>query len=437
MRVRSHFQPLVLGVLAGFLVFTGCARRVVPANEIVVWHWLTDREQTLQKLADDYQKQTGIHVRLELYAPSDAYSSRVRASAQTHTLPDIFGVLGESRDLASYIKSGHVLNLQEAMSADGRAWYKQFFAKALANNSFEAGNQYGVTPGIYGVPVDVMNIQMLYNKDLFKQAGLNPDRAPQTWKEWMDAWHALKAAGIPGLVSGWGETWMIDCFANNMAFNIMGEKKVLDTFRGKVSYTDPDWVSVLSLFDDLRKEKMLVPSMVTMINKTAEQTFANGKAAFAFNGSWCVNVYRGMNPSLNYSAMLPPASSTRYPMRIWGGAGSSFMVNAKSEKQQQAIDFLKWLSGAEPQAFLSQETMNLPANKSSVGKLPPHLASFGAQMDMTTHPSQWPVAEIPVVIEAFDKGIQSILIGEKTPQQVAEDVQKLKQEHLRRAAASR
>src|SRR5438552_11546331 len=35
------------------------------------------------------------------------------------------------------------------------------------------------------------------------------------------------------------------------------------------------------------------PGVVTMINKSAEQTFANGKAAFAFNGSWCVNVYRG------------------------------------------------------------------------------------------------------------------------------------------------
>lgn len=435
MRLRAIPRILAASALAA-VFFTGCAKKVAPTNEIVVWHWLTDREDSLAKLAEQYEKQTGVHVRLELYAPSDAYSSRVRASAQTNTLPDIFGVLGESRDLASYIKSGHVMNLQDAMTANNKAWYKEFFSKALANNTFEADNQYGVTPGIYGVPVDVMNIQMLYNKDLFKQAGLNPDQAPQTWKEWMEVWRKLKAAGIPGMVSGWGETWMIDCFANNMAFNIMGEKKVLDTYRGKVPYTDPDWIKVLSLFDDMRKENLLVPSMVTMINKTAEQTFANGKAAFAFNGSWCVNVYRGMNPNLNYSAMLPPRASNRYPMRIWGGAGSSFMVNAKSEKQAQAIEFLKWLSGPEPQATLSKETMNLPANKASVGQLPGQLASFGSQMDMTTHPSQWPVAEIPTVIEAFDKGIQSILIGEKTPEQVAQDVEKHKQEHLSQTRSS-
>jgi hypothetical protein len=34
--------------------------------------------------------------------------------------------------------------------------------------------------------------------------------------------------------------------------------------------------------------------------------------------------------------------------------------------------------------------------------------------------------EDPIVVEAFDKGIQSIIIGEKTPAQVAVEVQKIK-----------
>ncbi len=434
---HSGMTAFISLLFLGLAFAVGCVKSNSGGqNEVVVWHWMTDREDALQRLADEYQKTHGTRVRLELYAPSDAYSSRVRAAAQTNTLPDIFGVLGESRDLASFIKSGHILNLQDAMNEDNNSWRKAFFAKALANNIFEAGNQYDVPPGLYGVPIDVTNIQMLYNKDLFKQAGLDPEKAPETWSEFIADWHKLQTAGIPGLVSGWGETWMIDCFASNYAFNIMGEKKVLDTFRGKVSYTDPDWIKVLGLFEQIRKEDLLVPGVVTMINKTAEQTFANGKAAFAFNGSWCVNVYRGMSPNLNYSAMLPPKLSNRYPMRIWGGAGSSFMVNARSKHQKEAVDFLRWLTGPDQQAALSKETMNLPANKSSVGQLPPLLAAFGSQMDMTTHPSQWPVSELPTIIEAFDKGIQSILIGEKTPAQVAEDVEKQKREQMGRAGSA-
>jgi ABC-type glycerol-3-phosphate transport system substrate-binding protein len=133
-----------------------------------------------------------------------------------------------------------------------------------------------------------------------------------------------------------------------------------------------------------------------------------------------------MNPNLSYAPMLPPRVSDRYPMRIWGGAGSSFMVNAKSSKRDEAIKFLIWLTAEPQQTFLSKETLNLPANRKSAGDLPPLLAAFSSRMGDTTHPSQWPVAEIPSVTEAFGKGIQSILIGEKTPAEVAEDVENFK-----------
>ncbi len=425
---RRFYSRWFLPLLA-LLAVAGCrARDSTTKGQILLWHWMTDRDDALQALADRYTKETGTKIRLELYAPSDAYASKVRAAAQTNTLPDIFGVLGESRDLASFITSGRVANLASAMSANNGAWQKQFFVKALATNTFSAGNEHHVSVGVYGVPIDVTNIQMLYNKDLFKQAGLDPERAPATWNEFIKDWRQLKAAGIPGFVSGWGETWMIDCFANNYAFNVMGEKKVLDTFRGLVPYTDPDWIRVLSLFEEIRREELLVSGAVTMVNKTAEQTFANGKAAFAFNGSWCVNVYKGMNPDLHFGVLLPPRLIDHNPMRIWGGAGSSFMVNAQSPNVDASIKFLQWLTAAPQQVELAKATANLPANQTSLGDLPPTLAAFASKMDSTTHPSQWPLTENPTVTEAFDKGVQSILIGEKTPAQVAADVQKLKKQ---------
>ena len=433
MRIPKYGRSFAACILVGLGVLFGCAKKESETSkELVIWHWMTDREDTLQKLVDQYQQTTGIKIRMELYAPSDVSSSRIRASAQTGTLPDIFGVLGEPWDLASYIKAGHIADLAPALSSGGGAWRKQFSPKALANNTFVPGNQYGVPPGIYGIPIDVSNIQMLYNKDLFKQAGLDPERPPKTWEEFISDWHALKKAGIAGLVSGWGETWMINCFASNYAFNLMGEEKVLETYRGHVRYTDPDWIRVLSIFDDIRKEELLASGAVTMINKAAEQAFANGKAAFAFNGSWCVNPYHGMNPNLSYAPFLPPRISDRYPMKIWGGAGSSFMVNAKSPRQAAAIEFLEWLTAAPQQVNLSTETFNLPANRTSVGNLSPVLAAFAARMDDTTHPSQWSASELPVVLEAFGKGIQSILIGEKTPDQVAGEIDRLKHEQEKR-----
>src|SRR4030042_2908230 len=128
--------------------------------------------------------------------------------------------------------------------------------------------------------------------------------------------------------------------------------------------------------------------------------------------------------------MLPPKVSDQYPMTIWGGAGSSFMVNARSQNKELAVKFLEWLTDTDQQAYLAQVTNNLPANKNSLGQIPAILAQFVDDMEQTTHPRIWGVNEFPQVIEAFDKGIQSIIIREKTPEQVAEEVQKIKEKEL-------
>ncbi|MBZ0167204.1 MAG: extracellular solute-binding protein, partial [Candidatus Omnitrophica bacterium] len=133
----------------------------------------------------------------------------------------------------------------------------------------------------------------------------------------------------------------------------------------------------------------------------------------------------------------PPPIGTKFPMKIWGGAGSSFVVNAKTPNKAKAIAFLKWLSAEEQQAFLAKETRNLPANRKALSAIPEILSDFAKVMDNTTHPTVWKYNELPKVTEAFDKGLQSIVIGEKTPKQVAEEVQKIKEREMKKAESRR
>jgi ABC-type glycerol-3-phosphate transport system substrate-binding protein len=128
--------------------------------------------------------------------------------------------------------------------------------------------------------------------------------------------------------------------------------------------------------------------------------------------------------------MLPPKASERFPMAIWGGAGSSFMVNARSSKKEEAVEFLRWLTDVDQQAYLAEITNNLPANKNCISKTPGILESFAKNIGYVTHPNAWMVSEFSLVTEALDKGIQAIIIGEKTPQQVAADVQRIKEREI-------
>ena len=89
-----------------FLVFAlaGCAEtEKKDLNTLTVWHWMSDRDDTFQELAKRFESERHIKVKFEFYAPSESYAQRVKASVQTNTLPDIYGVLGEKRDLASFI----------------------------------------------------------------------------------------------------------------------------------------------------------------------------------------------------------------------------------------------------------------------------------------------------------------------------------------------
>ena len=437
---RLDWSLALVLLLAGVIVAggpSGCGGCSKPAAKgpgpLRVWHWMTDREEAFRELAKRYQSETGTAVRFELYAPSDVYVQKVRAAAQTDGLPEIYGVLGEMRDLASFISAGHVLPLEEAMSRDKEAWRSVFFPKALAVNAFVNGNAYGVAPGVYGVPIDVMNIQLFYNKKLLAALGLNPEAPPQTWQAFLDLGKLAKARGLIGFVSGWAELWLIDCFATDYALHEMDMKKVEATYRGKVPYTDPDWIAVFTRFAELRDSGLLAEGIVTMVNKQAEQLFANERAVFAFNGTWGVNVYGSMNPDLEYGVMMPPKLNSR-PMMTWGGAGSSFFINAKSPRVGDALAFLRWLTEEPQQRYLTEATRNIPANRRAAAGLPPPLAAFADDMDATVHPRLFSVQEDSTVIEAFDKGIQSILIGEATPREVAARVNDVKRQEVNRRA---
>jgi len=66
--------------------------------------------------------------------------------------------------------------------------------------------------------------------------------------------------------------------------------------------------------------------------------------------------------------------------------------------------------------------------------IPKILSEFARGGDFTTHPTIWKYNENPLVVEKFTKGLQSIIIGEKTPEEVAREVQQIKERELKKEA---
>lgn len=423
---------LAMTVLVGIsLLFSGCGSQMSREKKIVIWHWMNDRQSAFEELAQKYKEITGIEVEFKLFSPPDIYAQKVIAAARAKTLPDIFGILGEKKTLASFIKVGHILELSPYMKEGFPSWQERFYPQALEVTAFKKGNIYGVKEGIYAVPIDTTVMQFIYNKELFKKAGLNPQVPPQTFEDFISYAKRIKEKlGLSGFVCGWGESWLLYCLACEWAINIMGEDKFLRTLKGEVPYTDEDWVRVFSLFQRVKEEEILYPNITTMINKEAEDVFSRGGAGFSFNGSWCVNVYRQLNPQLSYGFFSFPKVGDK-EIKVWGGAGSSFMVNANSPNREEAVKFLRWLTQIDQQGFLVKETNNLPAIKGCEEYLPSVLKSLLPQLNSLTHPNLWSYNEDYRVLEVMNKGLQQIVMGIKAPQEVAQEIQRVK-ERVRR-----
>ncbi len=423
--MRKFLVPSVSCCL--LFILTSCLPKPKVEKPIItIWHWMTDRQSTFEELAKRYKEEKGIEVNFEIFFPPGVYSQKVLSAAPAQNLPEIFGILGEKKVLASFVKGGYVLDLASYLEGE---WKEKFLSSALLNTKFEEGNIYGVDIGFYGIPIDLMNIQFLYNKDIFKRLGLDPERPPSDFEEFLDiAKRAKRELGVEGFVCGWAETWLIYCLLTNYAFNILGEEKFLSTLKGEVPYTDPDWIKVFSVFSEMRE---IIPGeILTMSNKEAEQMFSAEKAIFSFNGSWGINVYERMNPELNYGVFLPPKIG-EYPVKIWGGAGSSFMINPNSLYKEKAVDFLKWLTTREIQVYLAKNTNNLPSVDLRKEPINPKLDEFLKNKESVTHPDIWPTFEDSRVIEEINRQMQRIIIGRTTPESAGEKIQKVKERVLR------
>jgi ABC-type glycerol-3-phosphate transport system substrate-binding protein len=312
------------------------------------------------------------------------------------------------------------------MRANNHAWEYAFYPRALNALYFPQSNIYGVKGDtIWGVPLTAMNIQIFYNRVLFQKAGLNPDQPPQTWEEFMSVCQKLKSAGVTPLIGGFGDLWVSQTFFRAYAWALLGEDKMRSLFLGETPYLMPECQQVMNYFAELRNKGCLYPGVASMSNKEAEILFANQKAAMMINGSWAVNVFNQMNPTLDLGVMpFPKLKEARYPMVIIGGLGQGAAIPANGKHQQAALDFLRWLTALPQQERWAREPNGFPALLAAQASINPKLKPF--VLGMNELPPNLFLEERREVLEAMGKGMQSILIGESEPLDVLRQIQAVK-----------
>jgi multiple sugar transport system substrate-binding protein len=139
---------------------------------------------TMRKLADQYmQENQGIKVTVEEEPEGGAFEALIAAGNQPDLIVASFG-----SQIGRLAASGNVVPLEDMPGA------QELFA-TLAPQAVQ--ELYGHT---YYVPVGADVTMMIYNKELFEEAGLDPENPPVTWDEFLDA--AQKIDALPNRATG-------------------------------------------------------------------------------------------------------------------------------------------------------------------------------------------------------------------------------------------
>jgi raffinose/stachyose/melibiose transport system substrate-binding protein len=198
---------------------------------------------------------------------------------------------------------------------------------------------------LYGVPYALQTLQVLYNKKIFADQGLQP---PTTWAQFTAACDKLKKAGITPLSTSGLQPWVLAI--DHQIFGATrygGDDFANAVLAGKKNFTDPDYLASL---DVTAKLKPYYPDKVTAVDYPDAQTlFTSGKAAMYPGGSYEVGPFTKTNPDLQigfFDAPPPPGAKIDHALTS-GYVDGSYGVNAHSGHRTEAIELAKWMATPE------------------------------------------------------------------------------------------
>jgi sn-glycerol 3-phosphate transport system substrate-binding protein len=198
---------------------------------------------------------------------------------------------------------------------------------------------------VWGVPFQRSTIVLYWNKELFKEAGLDPNRPPENWKEMLEYAQKLTKRDASGNVTQWGV--QIPSFGVSV-LAVPGphdaeRRRAHEHRRHADLFRSPEVIEALTYWVDLgRKHKVMAPGVIEW--GTTPKDFFERKTAMMYTTTGNLTNVRN-NAKFDFGvAMLPAAKRRGSPT-----GGGNFYVFKKSTKEQQqaALKFIKFVTTPE------------------------------------------------------------------------------------------
>jgi raffinose/stachyose/melibiose transport system substrate-binding protein len=298
------------------------------AGEITFWSWRQEDKAAYAEFIKDFNKKhPDVTVKFEAFEPTN-YQTILSTALAAGKGPDVIQVRAYG-NLETVAKPGYLLALDETNVPE----LKGFPASALKAESMRSDGK------VYAVPFASQTMLVLYNKDLFDKHGI---AEPQTWDELLAASKKLKDAGLSPFANGTATAWQNETIVSALLSSQLGKGFEADILSGKATFEDKRFVDALTKLNELKQ--YFAPSFSGIDYASAQQLFIAGRAAMFAGGSFEAANFLRQNPALKIGVFAAPGLDKAAEKLVGVYYDGGYAVNAKSEKQADALKFVRYLA---------------------------------------------------------------------------------------------
>ncbi|MGR4869090.1 ABC transporter substrate-binding protein [Variovorax sp. LARHSF232] len=326
-----------------------------------------------------------------------------------------------STDLFTLIDESAIVPIDGlAATAQDRQWIGGFY------DSFMQNSQTGGKT--WGIPFQRSTIVMYYNKALFKEAGLDPEKGPANWDETVAYAKKLTKLDASGNVTQWGikipstgfPYWIFQ------GMTTPNDTILMNTAGTQTFFDKPGAVEALQWWVDLSAKHKVMPKGVIEWGTTPKD-FLEQKAAMVWTTTGNLTNVR-TNASFPFGVSMLPAA--KHPGSPTGGGNFYVFNKTTPEQQQAALKFVRWATAPQRAAQWSIATgyvatrpdaWETPEMKKYVKEVP---AAEVAREQLKFSVAELSTHDNQRVTKALNDNLQAALSGSKSPQDALKDAQR-------------
>ncbi|MEU6216275.1 extracellular solute-binding protein [Streptomyces sp. NPDC047022] len=303
----------------------------------------TNEAPTYKALVADFEKANPKIKVKYVDVPFDQAQNKFDTAAGSEGAPDV--LRSEVGWTPAFAKKGYFLPLD---GTEALADQSKFQPSLIKQAQFD-----GKT---YGVPLVTDTLALVYNKALFKKAGIT--EAPKTWDELKsDAAKIKDKAGVDGY---WGSTQAY--YAQSFLY---GEgTDTVDATAKKITIASPAAKKAYGTWLSLFSGKGLHQADTTAdAYAHIQDAFVNGKVAAIIQGPWEItNFYKGsaFGDKSNLGIATVPAGSSGKAGAPTGGHNLAVYAGSDKAHQAAALKFVNFMTSAKSQETIAQKNSTLP-----------------------------------------------------------------------------